>query len=495
MKNSVVSVSKLGSAYVLAAVIWEFFSYYGMQALLTLYMVDHLDFSTYKAYSIFGAYTTFIYLTPLLGGWIAEKYLGYRKSVLLGAICIVVGHLFLCFGNNSEFYYGLAWLVLGVGFFKSNAICLVGAFFKESHAKNHAYAIYYVGGNIGATAAPIVCSIVATYYGWKYGFLCAGLGMLIGIVIMLLGWKQINAAEQATRTKELAPMKFMIPILGVGISLLLVLVVFLIKHGIIGLPLLAIGLIALWILIDVFKKAKDKQPIWILFLLIIFATIFWAFDQQGGSSVSVFIDQNILRKIDFTLGTFSFIATIPAAAFQAINPAVIILGGPFIGLLWQFLGKRKIEVLPLAKLGIGMLLITMGFYLITYASSLALAGHKANMILVIGALATTGLAEMFFDPVVLAYISQKTASHYQSRLSGVYYLCVGAYANYLAMKIAQTTTVISSATKNAEVFEFWKTYQTLFFFGVVLVSVIFLILIICYVKKRIAVMPHQFEVS
>jgi proton-dependent oligopeptide transporter, POT family len=483
MKSSMVNVSRFGSVYVLAAVVWEFFSYYGMQALLTLYMVDHLDFSTYKAYSIFGAYTTFIYLTPLLGGWVAEKYLGYKRSVLLGATCIVIGHLFLCFGNNSEFYYGLAWLVLGVGFFKSNAIFLVGAFFKESHAKNHAYAIYYVGGNIGATAAPIVCSIVATYFGWRYGFLCAGLGMLIGIVIMLCGWKQINAAEQGTRTQRLTPVRFMLPILGVSISLLLVLVVFLIKHGIIGLPLLAIGLVAFWILIDVFKKAEDKKPIWTLFLLIIFATIFWAFDQQGGSSISVFIDQNIQRKIDFTLGSLSFIATIPAAAFQAINPAVIIIGGPLIGLLWQFLGKRKIEILPFAKLGIGMLLITMGFYLITYASSLALAGHKGNMILVTLALASTGLAEMFLDPVVLAYISQKADSRYQSRLSGVYYLYVGAYANYLAMKIAQTTTVISSAPKKTEIFEFWQTYQILFFFGVALVGVIFLALILCYVKK------------
>jgi len=176
---------KRGPYVVISTVIWEFFSYYGMCSLLILYLTQALHFSDQYSYSLFGTYTSLVYLTPIIGGWLADHYLGNRISMILGAILIMCGHFTLACTTLSSLYLGLSFLICGMGFFKSSAICLITEYYKNPTERKSAFIIYYLGGNVGAAVAPLVCGYAAAKYGWDYGFAAAGAGMLCGLLLLL----------------------------------------------------------------------------------------------------------------------------------------------------------------------------------------------------------------------------------------------------------------------------------------------------------------------
>lgn len=191
--------------YIIAIYMWEYFSFYGMRALLILYLVDHLKLGDTTSYAIAGAYITLVYLSPIVGGVVADRILGYKKAVIYGAVLMSIGHIILGFGGDSKLYLGMAFIVCGYGFFKSNVSCLLGQQYNSDDPnKDSAFTLLYLGGNFGGIFAPMLCGLVAHYYGWHYGFGIAGIGMIFGLAVFMLGSKYIpDVLPQKTLSKQL----------------------------------------------------------------------------------------------------------------------------------------------------------------------------------------------------------------------------------------------------------------------------------------------------
>ena len=182
-----------GPGIIISTVMWEFFSVYGLRALLIFYLTQKLGFSDEKSFQIYASYITLIWLSPLIGSWIAENYLGFRNSVYLGCILIILGHIVISLPEKSSLYAGFALLIAGIGFFKTNAICLISTYYqKEPEKLSSSMILYYVGANIGATLGPIVCGYLQAYYGYQTAFAFAAFGMTFGLLILFLafiiGW-------------------------------------------------------------------------------------------------------------------------------------------------------------------------------------------------------------------------------------------------------------------------------------------------------------------
>ena len=255
---------------------WERFSFYGMRVLLMLYMLKALEFSTEKAGSVYGLYTGLVYLTPLLGGYIADRYWGQRRAILVGGVLMMLGHFAMAVQSLPFFYSALALLILGNGFFKPNISTLVGGLYeKNDPRRDAAFTIFYMGINLGAFFSPIICSTLGERVGWHYGFAAAGVGMGAGLVLYLWGHK-----------KYLGNLG-MVPVsrnLAAGAS-------------------------------EALTKTEKKQ-IAVIFILAFFTIFFWGCFEQAGSSLTLFADSQTNR----TLFGYEF----PAGLYQSLNPLFIL---------------------------------------------------------------------------------------------------------------------------------------------------------------------------
>ncbi|MDA0910384.1 MAG: oligopeptide:H+ symporter [Proteobacteria bacterium] len=425
--------------YAIALNVWEYFSYYGMRALLVLYLTQKLLFTDNHAYALYGAYTALVYVTPIIGGAIADRYLGYYWATFLGAATMVAGHLVLGL-DGGGLYFGLALIICGYGLFKTNVSCLLGATYSREHPKRDSgFALMYVGGNIGAFIAPILCAWAAQVWGWHYGFLLAAIGMAIGLVIFMTGRKHFVAGNDpqwnALKEKGILSIK-VLPITVLLIVVAAVFFSFSLYYLFAGWILLACVIVSLYFLFFLFIKlnGKDKKSLLAICFFMIFGLIFWAFDQQGGSSISLFIERNVIR--DFN----GF--TIPAAAFQSINPFAILIGGVIMSYVWYWLIKAGVRLSALFKITFGLLFLTFGFFMIMMGAKIAAAtdGHS-SMVWVIVGLLMIGFAELFVDPVALSEITRLNPGGSVGFLAGLYMLITGSIANYAAAEIATLTSV------------------------------------------------------
>jgi POT family proton-dependent oligopeptide transporter len=426
-----------GPYFIIGTVMWEFFSYFGMKALLILYLTQNLLFTDKSAFNLYGAYISLIFVTPIIGGYLADRYLGFKNSIIIGSILIVLGHFCLGFPGSTSMYMGLSLLVVGIGFFKTNAICMIGQYFaKDPARRSSVYAMYYVGANIGGTLGPFVCALLAHYYGWHVGFACAGVGMAVGLTTLMLGRQYLEGIGEApTRQTLLMVATFWVP----GIVLILVLVDSVLRYDLAGYLLTCVGVIAFLIASSVYKKCDKptQRSLWWILVLALFGMGFWAFDQQGGSSVSLFILRDIDKLLPLSLGHWHAVLHVPTAMFQSLSNLSVIIFGPFVAFAWMFLAKRNIVPRASFKLCIGLLILTVGFMLMFLGARIAAHSGQAPMGWVVSGLVLIGVAEMFVDPVVLAKISQDAPMHSQGMLTGMYYLFVGAFANYGSAQIAK----------------------------------------------------------
>ena len=208
-----------GLFYLFFAEMWERFSFYGMRALLTLYLIkdyySHLENNEEIAYGIYAAYGALVYLTPLIGGYVADKYIGYRKSIMYGGILMALGHFFMAFPTDFFFYGALGLLIMGNGFFKPNISTLVGSLYNEGDVRRDAgFTIFYMGINLGAMIAPLFCGWLGEVYGWHYGFGAAGIGMLAGILVFYKGVTDNVLEDKGLQPKEYTDKK----VLGISIA-------------------------------------------------------------------------------------------------------------------------------------------------------------------------------------------------------------------------------------------------------------------------------------
>ena len=318
-----------GFIHIAVLLMSEFFSYYGMRSLLVLFLTHYLLFSDTNAYTLYGAYTSLVWVTPIIGGLLADRFLGYYFCVVFGAILIFLGNVFLAFSGMHALviYFAMALIICGYGFFKGNVSCLAGELYqKNDPRRNTDFSWLYVSGNIGALVASIACGWAASTYGWHIGFILASIGLFLGILFFVSGKRFFNHTKQLHKPglnerHRLLTNKVW---LMTGFIISIIFFMFLLINDIAGYLLALIGIISVYFIMRIFRNcnATERHNLVLILLFMVFGTVFWVFDQQNGSSVTLFVD----RHIDRTL----FGLTIPTPAFQAINAESVINEKPAV---------------------------------------------------------------------------------------------------------------------------------------------------------------------
>ncbi len=455
-----------GLAILFLTEMWERFSYYGMRALLIFYLTKHFLFSDTQAYAIYGAYTALVYLTPVIGGVLADRYLGARKAVTLGAILLVLGHGGMALEGPTAiatiaadgstvverhpiftqiFYLSLALIVCGVGFLKANISTIVGALYEQGDARRDGgFTIFYMGINLGAFTAALVCGWLGETFGWAYGFGLAGLGMLAGLVIFLRGQPFLNGVAEPPDAKLLAaPTAIGLNLehtIYVGTVLGLGVVWFLVQNqhvvgSLLGLfGLLMLGVILFYAFLRCTPEERDR--LFVLTALTLFSVLFWALFEQAGSSLNLFTD----RSVDRTL----FGVEIAASTFQSLNPLFIIMLAPFFSVLWLSLAKRNREPSVPVKFAIALALVGLGFLVLAFGAGLTDGDAKTGLIWIVLLYFLHTCGELCLSPIGLSAVTKLSVPKIVGMMMGVWFLAASG-ANYIAGLIAGLTSAEGAA--------------------------------------------------
>ncbi|RAU83269.1 peptide MFS transporter [Pontibacter arcticus] len=387
--------------------LWERFSYYGMRGLLMLYLTKTaleggLGYSVADAALIYGYFTGFVYFTPIIGGWLADKFLGHRRAILIGGVLMALGQFSLFstpYVGVEMTYLGLLLLIIGNGFFKPNISSIVGNLYAQGDPRrDSAFTIFYMGINIGAFMAPLVCGYLAedyfatkavidgvetvTNYGFQYGFLAAGIGMVIGQIVFNtlgpsllgdLGLKPVKAENDAETGKPAVSAKLT-------------------------------------------KEEIDRVSV--IFIISVFVIFFWAGFEQAGSSLTVYTDKYIDRNF------FGFL--IPTSWFQSVNPLFIVLFAPLTAQLWLFLAKRGKDLSIPTKMGVGMILLGVGFFFMVGAvmerGGVDDETVKASLAWLIATYFFHTIGELCLSPIGLSMVTRLAPVTLVSMLMGVWFL-------------------------------------------------------------------------
>ena len=416
---------------------WERFCYYGMRVLLTLYLVKSLLKGDAEASLIYGAYTALIYAAPVLGGRLADQYLGYRYAILLGAVLMAIGE-FLILGGTEEFMLlGMGALIVGNGYFKANISTIVGKLYQDNDPRRDSgFTIFYIGINIGALLATTVVAYVGEEIGFRWGFGLAGLGMLAGLLIFWAGRKNYAAAPgldiSEAGMKQVGPLKLYQVISLASLALIPLCYVLISQNDLMSYLLTALFVIVAFSLIQGgFKESKvwgQRMIALVIFMLI--NIVFWACFEQAGTSLTLFADRNVSREI--------FGWTMPASMTQFFNPAFIILFGSLFSWMWLKLTSiGKNPSIPI-KFALGILQLGLGF-LVTYIGfNMQLDGFLVPLwtLILLYLLHTTG--ELFLSPIGLSMVTKLAPKHVAGTAMGGWFLSF-AIANFLGGQIAALT--------------------------------------------------------
>ena len=372
---------------------WERFSYYGMRALLVLYLVQYLfqgmdgKLATQYAGNIYGWYTGLVYLTPLVGGYLAYRFLGQRKCISIGALLMAVGLFtlsvsgFECFRSVAVilFTFALLMMIIANGFFKSNISTIVGMLYGDDKQKRDAgFTIFYMGINLGAFFSPLICGTLAHYFGFRYGFMAAGFGIIFGYITYKLGEKKL-LGEYGLR-----------PYAEINAS----------EN-------------------DADKKVKntltlhEKRRIWSLFILMVFSIFFWVCYEQAGCSFTLFAEESTQRQI----GNF----TIPTGWFQSLNPLFIIAIAPLMSCFWSYLAKNRKEPTSVVKFCIALGLISVSALIMATAAHFA-NGNPVSPLWLVFTYLTATLAELCISPIGLSLVTKLAPAQFASMLMGTWFL-------------------------------------------------------------------------
>ena len=450
-QNSEIMGHPRGLALLFMTEMWERFSYYGMRAIFSLYMINALLFSKAKASEIYGSYTGLVYLTPLIGGYVADRYWGNRKSILVGGLLMAVGQFFMFL---SGWFYedqgmaiplmwsGLAFLILGNGFFKPNISSMVGQLYKVGDKRRDAaFTIFYMGINLGAFIAPLVCGFLGDTgrpEDFKWGFLAACIGMIVGTFVFHtmkdkyvitpegepIGKLPNKAAlnEDGSENANFTSSQILIAA-ALGLAGFFTFWQVL-DFDIIGAAIYSLC-VAMPVLIFIDKSLTkvERDRIIVIFISAFFVIFFWAAFEQAGASLTFFADEQTNRDI---LGT-----TIPASFFQSVNAAAVVILAPIIAALWMFLVKRNAEPNSLIKQALGLMILALGYVVIAIGVKGVGLGMKVSMFWLLALYVIHTIGELCLSPIGLSLVSKLSPMRFVSLLFGVWFL-----ANAVANKAA-----------------------------------------------------------
>lgn len=426
---------------------WERFSYYGMRALLVLYMKDMIEHGglglTDKiATAIYGLYTAVVYIFPLPGGWVGDRLLGARAAVWWGGIIIAAGHLILGFHSETSFYLGLAVVALGSGLLKSNMSVMVGQLYPEGGAsRDNGYTLFYMGINLGGLLGPLICSVLGESVGWRWGFSAAAIGMIAGLIQFRMTARHLgDVGRRIEHTGQNIRRDWQLVIgavtlLGVLVALCMTGVlridpVAASKHvstAIIAVAVLYFG----WALFLAGLSGAEKKRVLVILVLFASSALFWMGFEQAGSSFTIFAKDYTIRQF----WGWEF----PAGWFQSVNPALIIVMAPMATAFWLFLARRgKVPSLTV-KVSWALMLLAMGFVVAAWAAERALATGPVwpSWLVTVFLLHTAG--ELCLSPVGLSAMTKLSPPKLTGQMMGMWFLG-SALGNTLAGLLAGEVT-------------------------------------------------------
>ena len=453
----------------------ERFSYYGMRAILVLYLIAAF-LGNADASRLYGSFAGLIYLSPLLGGYIADRYWGNRRSIIVGGVVMIVGQLLLfasaCVVKQSIFMdpviggsinpnvdntmsfwlmiSGLACLIIGNGAFKPNISTMVGDLYEHEDSRiDSAFTIFYMGVNIGAFAAPLLMGWLIHDAGWtnpgifKWGFLSAAIAMALSLLAFLFYKDSLLVRPDGTAI-GVAPVRTPKPSEGKTSKRNVLQIILCLVLGIILFALFSVSasdindyvaaciytagiILPVLVISDSSLTSAERKKIVVIYVLAVFAVFFWAAYEQASSSLTIFAEQQCNRQ----LGAY----TVPTTWFQSINPIVVILFAPVLAMLWEWLGRRRLEPSSPAKQAIGLLLLAIGYLVIAIGTKGASIDNKASMWWLVILFFIQSIAELSVGPIGLSLVNKLSPARFASLLMGLWYVSFAA-SNALAGKLA-----------------------------------------------------------
>lgn len=460
----------VGLFYLFFAELWERFSFYGMRALLTLYMVDVIfealvdrDFATAAVYASYGS---LVYASTVIGGQISDKILGMRNSIFLGGILMSIGHFVLAIENNVAFFLALSLIIVGNGFFKPNISTFVGTLYPDGDPKKDSgFTIFYMGINIGGWAAPLLCGWLAYEYGWHYGFGLAGIGMVAGLLFFWSGIKKNVFGDRGLPPNDTVMKKkvwgiqqgILIPILTVLSAPIIAYLLssykslgmegtFLGDQNIVNIIFKIIGISILAYLANIMIKAtlEERKKLFVAVLITFFMTIFWGFHELSGSVITLFA----ARNVDLTL--------MSAAQTNSLNSMFIIILAIPISLMWTYLSKRRLNPRTPYKFGFGLLFAGLSFYVLAISANSADANGLVPFAYLLLMYLLLSVGELFMSPVGLSKITDLSPKRIVAFMMGVWFLS-SSFAFQVVGFIGKQLA-IESTDKNVGGFETLTVY-------------------------------------
>ncbi len=446
-----------GLFYLFFAELWERFSFYGMRALLTLYMIDvifaALAERDYATAAVYASYGSLVYASTVVGGKISDQILGMRNSIFLGGILMAVGHFVLAIENNMAFFLALSLIIVGNGFFKPNISTFVGTLYEKGDPrKDSGFTIFYMGINIGGWIAPLLCGWLAAKYGWHYGFGLAGIGMLTGLIVFWSGIKKnvfgdrgLPPNEQVMHKKILGIKQgTLIPILAVIAAPLIALLLSSYKaiatdgifadQNIVNVIFKGIGIAVLaYLAYEMYRATLDERKKLIVAVLItFFMTIFWGFHELSGSVITLFAARNV--DLD---------GIMTAAQTNSLNSMFIIILAIPISMMWTWLTKKKSNPRTPYKFGLGLLFAGISFYVLAISGASANANGLVPFAYLLLMYFLLSVGELFMSPVGLSKMTDLAPLRLMAFVMGVWFLS-SAFAFQIVGFIGKQLAIESS---------------------------------------------------
>ncbi|WP_299623928.1 oligopeptide:H+ symporter [uncultured Tenacibaculum sp.] len=449
-----------GLFYLFFAELWERFSFYGMRALLTLYMVNEifkaLAEKDVAAAAVYASYGSLVYASTVVGGRISDKILGMRQSIFLGGILMALGHFVLAIENDIAFFLALAFIVVGNGFFKPNISTFVGSLYEDGdRRKDSGFTIFYMGINIGGFIAPLLCGWLGKAYGWHYGFGLAGIGMLLGLIFFwsgikknVFGDKGLPPSEEVYNKKVLGmPQKTLVPVLAFLSAPVIAYLLaeykaigsgdtFLGDQNIVNVLFKVVGVIVLLYLGKIMMGAtvEERKKLFMAVLITFFMTIFWGFHELSGSVITLFADRNV--ALDGIMN---------ASQTNSLNSLVIILLSIPVSLLWTYLAKKKLNPRTPYKFGMGLLLAGISFYILSLSKGAANEEGMVPFFYLLAMYFVLSIGELFMSPVGLSKITDLSPKRIIAFMMGIWFLS-STYAFQIVGFISKELAVESTDT-------------------------------------------------
>jgi POT family proton-dependent oligopeptide transporter len=453
--------------YVLFATeMWERFSYYGMRAILVLFMTKALLYDKALASNLYGSYTGLVYLTPLVGGYIADRYWGNQRSIITGGLLMALGQILLFFCGSTYqsspglstllFFAGLGFVIAGNGFFKPNISSMVGQLYPAGDRRiDAAYTIFYMGINTGGALGPILCGVfgdTGNPADFRWGFLAAGIGMLLGVLI----FKRLKdkyvidpsgktlglTPDSVSDKKELKPAQILVygALLAFSLAVIGILYIDARLFGILS-YLLVISVVGIgyMIIADKTLTLMEKKRISVIFIVSFFVIFFWSAFEQAGASLTFFAEEQTQRNLGFL--------TVPASLFQSLNSIFVVCFAPLLAWIWVKLGARNAEPASPTKMALGLLFLAIGYLIIAYGVKGVQPGVKVSMMWLTSMYAFHTFGELCLSPIGLSLVNKLAPFRFASLLMAVWFLA-NAAANKFAGALSALYPEAGKATPN-----------------------------------------------